>query len=258
MVFNETSQTVRNYVYNNQESLNQSSPKLPTVKTIENEELKKYFAFNESGNVMIASTSKNILETQTQLIQTFQKCTILFGAISQELTDRGESLKDYSSLKTLISQSKNFSQIKDESRVFKSKEKNFQLSTEIIRQIFGPLSNSLNSLRIVKNLIASLGNDLKIAQKNSQNEREIGHLLFICEDVMGIPIVSLSLFRIKVSEATDLKSINCSSKITKEVSFRYNQETYFYNDQELINSYTKGFKLSKDFNNLKSSYRKYY
>lgn len=256
MLIKQTSKIVTDYYLKHQQSgvrksLNGESSPLK----FNSEEVKKYFAFNETGNVMVATTQKNLLETKTQLIQTFQKCIILYGAISKALINDGNKLTDYSGLKKLISNSSKFSLIKSDKRIFKSKERSLQLSTEIIRQLFGPLSSNVNALRIVKELITSLGNDLRLTQKNSSNNREIGHLLFICEDLMGIPIVSLSLFRIIANESSDLLKVNCSSKISKEISFQYSQETFFFNDMDLINKYSNQFNLSEDYTKLVEEYR---
>ena len=206
----------------------------PRTKSLANEEVKKYYALNATANVLIGTTSDSENDANPKLLEKFQLAQGYFSKISGELTRNGKSIFDYEALSGLISASNHFASVKKETKSFVYKSHDLTLNTALLNDLIGSMTAIGGALNIGKKLLESIGNEISFSVSKSQHNRDIGHILFVCEDLLGIPIVSLSLFRISAYEGSKAVNVGCAKKSKKNIALNYNQEVFMFVSPEIL------------------------
>jgi hypothetical protein len=203
-------------------------------------EIKKYFTFNSTGNIMISSTSPDGITTP-EVRKVFEKVVVLFGAITAAMALKDKDLYDYSALEQVIERSGLFIIMRQEDRDFAYTSREVALNTAIITGILGAVSGPEPAMKIAVNTLASIGSTINASLAGTRSSKEIGNLLFVCEDLMGMPIVSVQLFGVKADNLVAVAKSNCSTHVKTEVSFKFHQNTYMLEDPEYINQFSNEF-----------------
>lgn len=204
------------------------------TKSLKNEEVKKYYTLNATANVMIGTTSPSENKVSPILLEKFQLAQSYFSNISRKLAENGKSIFDYEALSDLISVSNHFSSVKKETKSFVYKSHDLTLNTAFLNDLMGSMTSIGGALNVGKKLLESIGNEVAFSVSKSQYDRDIGHILFVCEDLLGIPIVSLSLFRISANEGSKAVNVGCAKKSKKNIALNYNQEVFMFISPEIL------------------------
>ncbi len=210
-------------------------------------EIAKYYAFDEKGHILFASTSEG--EAGEDVKKIFTKVVCFFAAMTAALQRKEKTLFDYEAVNSIIAGSGWFISLGKEKRMFSSESTSASLNTTIIQNVLG--SNiSGGGMKIAQNILASLGGQITASYEKSDTKKEIAHLLFICESIMGIPMVSVSLYHTNMEQHAWVAKTNCSTVSRNSLSFKYESDDYMFVDPEFINKFTPEFQRSEAYDKL--------
>ena len=120
----------------------------------------------------------------------------------------------------------------------------------IIKSILGSFSAMGGALKIAQTVVGSVGEQLKFAMSKKENTKKIGHLLLICENLMGMPIVSVLLINTSANEAQKVTSSNCHSSVSENLDMTYHQDSFLFVDPAYINKFNVEFKTTPEYDEL--------
>lgn len=212
-------------------------------------ELDKYYTFDEKGHIMVVTTSKDTEHVDPKVTETFQKCIVFFGAWTAAITKKGKTLFDYDAVKSVIANSGWFVNTEMEKRSFHSNSTSATLDTTIIQDVLGGGVTG-GGVAIAKRVLASLGNTIKASFEKKDTKKEICHLLFICESLMGMPIVTVSIYHTSMEQHSWVSTTNCSSVSHQTIDFKYDADDFLFVDPTLIGKCTKEFENSPEYDKL--------
>lgn len=215
-------------------------------------EIKKYFTLNQTGNIMISSTVPNDTDLSSDVKEVFQKTSIFFGAWSAALKEKNKSLYDYDALMKMITKSGFFVQVHEEDRDFESGSASLTLDTAIIGSVLSGFASmgGTTALNLAKTVIGNMGKELTLAAKRNEENKKIAHLLFVCENLMGMPILNVMLFNTSAKESETVTSSKCHKSATNKVSMKYHQDTFLFVDPAYINKFSKAFESNQNYKDL--------
>lgn len=137
-----------------------------------------------------------------------------------------------------------------EDRPFDYSSHDLTLNTAIITGVLGGISAGGTAMQIAQNTISSLGGAITASVSDTSSDKKVANLLFVCESLMGMPIVTIQLFMVDAKETESVAKTNCSTYVTQEISFKYHQNTYLFVDPVYINQFTDEFKSNPNFEKL--------
>lgn len=210
-------------------------------------EISKYYAFDEKGHVLFASTSDG--EASADVKQVFTKVVCFFAAMTAALARKEKTLFDYEAVNSVIANSGWFIALGKEKRSFNSESTSASLNTTIIQNVLGSCVTGAG-MKIAQNVLASLGGQITASYEKSDTKKEIAHLLFICESIMGIPMVSISLYHTNLEQHSWVTKTNCSTASRSTINFKYEADDYMFVDPEFIKRFTPEFQRSEEYDKL--------
>ncbi len=229
----------------------QNAPESSQLKKDEDaNQIPLYFLFNTTGNIMIASTTPNKNEIDKEVQTLFNKTTVFFGAIAAALNKKGKDLTDYEALKVAILGLGFFFQIDSDERTFQYSSREFTLNTAIVQDVVGSIGGIGASLRIAQRIVESIGSKIKVANTQSQSSKNIAHLMFVCENLLGLPVVTASILYIDSKEGQQVSQTNCSDYSETTINFKYNRENFLFVDPTLIEQFSGEFAASHKYHDL--------
>lgn len=215
-------------------------------------EIKKYYTLNQTGNIMISSTVNNENDLSADAKEVFQKAIVFFGAWTAALEKKNKSLYDYDSITKMITSSGFFVHVHEEDRDFESGAISLTLDTAILGSVMSGFASmgGTSALALAQTVIGNMGKQLTLAASSNQEEKKIAHLLFVCENLMGMPILNVLLFNTTAKQSETVTSSNCHKSVTKKVSMKYHQDTFMFVDPNYISKFTTAFESSPDYEAL--------
>lgn len=247
MKLNERALFIKNAMIDNEKYANLISSSETNHTQNKGGEIQKYYAFDEKGHILFASTSDG--EAGEDVKKLFTKVVCFFAAMTAALARKQKTLFDYEAVNSIIAGSGWYIALGKEKRSFNSESTSASLNTTIIQNVLG--SNiSGGWMKIAQNILASLGGQITASYEKSDTKKEIAHVLFICESIMGIPMVSVSLYHTNLEQHSWVTKTNCSSVSRSTISFKYDSDDYMFVDPEFINKFTPEFQRSEAYDKL--------
>ena len=207
-------------------------------------EIPKYYAFDEKGHVLFASTSDG--EAGEDVKKVFTKVICFFAGMTKALALKDKTLFVYAAVNEIISNSGVFIALGKEKRTFSSESTSASLNTTIIQNVLGS-SITGGGMKIAQNVLAALGGQITASYEKSDTKKEIAHLLFICESIMGIPMVSVSLYHTNLEQHSWVAKTNCSTVSRSTINFNYESDDYMFVDPQFIDKFTPEFQHSEAY-----------
>lgn len=213
-------------------------------------EIKKYYTLNETGNIMISSTVKDSKDISEDVQNAFKKVIVFFTAWTAALSKKEKTLYDAEAITNIIEQSGFFVRVHKEERTFNYISASGTLNTAIIGSVLSGFSAMGGALKIAQTVVGSMGAQLAVSASHGESTKKIGHLLFICENLMGMPIVNVVLLNTTAKESETVTKSNCHSSVNKNMSMTYRQDAFLFADPTYINQFSDEFKTNPDFEKL--------
>lgn len=157
--------------------------------------LTKYYAFNETGNIMVSTTNEGTEVINDNLKLMFMDMSIFFVAMTKAIVSRVDedgkqisSIYNSNDITTILDESENFVEVKQEHIKVSSSEVGHKMSKELTEKLLGRQFDE-HRLNFSRGLFSS------ICKGSGQNEGN-GSIFFICESIMGLPMVSAVVIKL--------------------------------------------------------------
>lgn len=182
--------------------------------------LPKYYMFNETGNIMLCTSEKNISGFDEDIKNSFIDVTVFFSAMSKAIhttqnpkTNKPYSIYNYQAVKSILLSSGMFVEVNVEEGTFRSEKVGESMGKEFLQHVlnrnFGdvhlPFSRAMfNGMRYQQ----QLARDAKVPfGSNDAMYFRGGSIFFICEILMGIPQTTAVLINIEPDSAKNQEAI---------------------------------------------------
>lgn len=182
--------------------------------------LPKYYMFNETGNIMLCTSEKNISGFDEDIKNSFIDVTVFFSAMSKAIhttqnpkTNKPYSIYNYQAVKSILLSSGMFVEVNVEEGIFRSQKVGESMGKEFLQHVlnrnFGdvhlPFSRAMfNGMRYQQQLAKNA--NIPFGSNEAMYFRG-GSIFFICEILMGIPQTTAVLISIEPDSAKNQEAI---------------------------------------------------
>ncbi len=215
----------------------QKPPKCKESKKSHYTPLRKYYAFNETGNVMVCTTNEVAEVVSDSLKHMFSDMSIFFAAMTKAIVtpedteSKAGSIYDSDAIMKILDKSELFVEAKQESIIASSSSVGDSMSKELAEKLLG---REFGESR----LNFSIGLFRSMAER-SKNIGGAGSIFFICESILGLPMVSAVVVKLDSSNGKGRKN-NGESVANREMS-----EILYIEEADGTNSIVREWKFDK-------------
>lgn len=209
------------------------------------------FRMDVQGHVMVCTTEDQKGKMSDAVIDLFSECGVLLAAVTAALASKSKSLYDYDSVRQVLMGSGDFVSLQISDRDFHSTDSTVMLDTAVIAEVMGAfvgieaLEAASTVMSIAKNVVSGVGSKLTAEASQETGKKKMGHLLFICQDLMGAPLVSVSYFYSSFEESVTKIKTPCASTVSTSVDFKYHQEDFMFVSPAAIAKYSPELTANK-------------
>lgn len=202
------------------------------------------FRLDVTGHVMVAATKDQNGKENQAVQDLFSECSVLLGAVTAALNAKGKTLYDYNELRQVLMGCGDFVSLQISDKTFHSSDSSVMLDVAVIAEVMGAfvgieaLEAAPSVMNIAKNVVSNVGNKITLSKSDQSSSKNIGHLMFICQNLMGAPMVSLSYFYSSYSESMSQITTPCVSTSSTKVDFAFHQEDFMFVSPAAIAKYS--------------------
>jgi len=210
-----------------------------------NIEAKKYFVFNETGNIMMASTVDTDNEISEEVRKVFAEVSVFFAGMSRAMTTtinpktgKPFSLYNYEALLHVIAGSGLFVHVTEEDVTHENHGYGADFSKELLEALLG-LATGTGALGFASAMISSIGKEgLSISENGQTDESKVGNIVFVCEYLMGMPSVSAIVVYADMKKNEEAFQAGPCLKVHKrKVTLEMHKDTYMFVTPTFIHEY---------------------
>jgi hypothetical protein len=205
----------------------------------------KRYIFNETGNIMMASTEIGSDKVADSVRDIFGEVAVFFAAMTKAIsttidpnTGQPYSLYNYNAIQHVIDGSGLFVHVTEEDIQFSTTSYGATFSKELIEGLLG-LASGVGELSFAQGMIASMGSaGLTIGGNSDSSDTKVANIVFICEYLLGMPIVSAMVVYCDASENSQTFAAGpCFSETTIQTSLTMHKDTYMFVTPAFIKTY---------------------
>ena len=219
-------------------------PLTPPGADPHNVQATKYYIFNETGNIMMSSTDLDSSKIQKSVRNVFAEVSVFFAAMTKAISTSKQpngqpyQLYDYAVLEKVIDGSGLFVHVTEEDVVYTSESFGMQFSKDLIESLLG-LATGAGELSFASAMISSMGSSaLKISQQSSSENSKVANIVFVCEYLLGMPVVSALVVYADLSKNSQSFSIGpCFSESSTSTTWTLHKDTYMFVTPKFIKKY---------------------
>ncbi len=220
---------------------------IPT-DTSKNVEITKYYTFNETGNIMLASTVGASAEIEASVRKVFAEVSVFFAAMTKAISstvnpDSGDkqepySLYNYEALERIIDGSGCFIRVTEQDVTHTTSSWGATFSKELFQGLLG-LATGAGSLSFASAMISSIGKEgLSLSGATEGHNSKVGNIVFVCEHLMGMPSISAVVVYIDAAQhKAQLKAGPCFKASKSSLTFTMHKDTYMFVTPTFIHEY---------------------
>jgi hypothetical protein len=148
------------------------------------------------------------------------------------------SIYDYDALQKVIDGSGFFVQVTEEDITYSSTSFGADFSKEMVEALLG-LPTGAGELAFASGMIASMGNaGLGVSGNVSQVSSKVANIVFVCEYLMGMPLISAIVVSISTKEVKQAVSIGpCIKESSTHVTMQLHKDVYLFVTPKFIKKY---------------------
>ncbi len=230
-----------------------ASPSTPQVSLLQvpqanpyNLQAVKRYIFNETGNIMLSSTELGGDTISDAVRAVFAEVSVFFAAMTKAIstsidptTGLPYSLYNYTAIQNVIDGSGLFVHVTEEDIVHKTSSFGATFSQELIEGLLG-LATGVGALSFAQGMIASMGKaGLQIGLNTSSTDNKVANIIFICEYLLGMPIVSAMVVYCDMTENMQtFKAGPCFSETSTTLTVTMHKDTYMFVTPTFIKQYS--------------------
>jgi hypothetical protein len=221
-------------------------PLQPPGANPQNVQATKYYVFNETGNIMMATTDNSGKTIEGSVRTTFSEVAVFFAAMTKAITTtpnpatpgQNYSLYNYTALGSIIGGSGLFVHVTEEDVTYTSTNVGVALSAELVQALLG-LATGAGELSFASAMIASMGNEaLNINAESSKSDSSVANIVFVCEYLLGMPIVSAIVVYMNVAEnILAIQAGPCFKTTASNYTWTMHKDTYLFVTPSSIRAY---------------------
>ena len=220
-------------------------PLKPPVKNPHNVEATKYYIFNETGNIMMASTIDSGTPMSQEVQDVFAEVSVFFAGMSRAITTtinpatkKPYSLYNYTALERVISGSGLFVHVTEEDVLYKTQQFGANFSKELLEALLG-LATGAGALGFASAMISSIGNEgLNLSESSSTSESKVGNIVFVCEYLLGMPSISAIVVYADAKEHKQQIQLGpCFKESSVTTEWKMHKDTYMFVTPKFIRNY---------------------
>jgi hypothetical protein len=216
----------------------------PTGKCIQGN---KYYVFSETGNIMISTTATSDTTIEQSVRDVFNEVSVFFSAMTKAITTTENptsktkanySLYDYAAISKVVDGSGLFIQVTEEDVAFSSASVGATFSQDMLTALLG-LATDGAALPFAQAMVGSVGSAaVTISGNTTTTDTKVCNIIFICEFLMGMPLVSVVVVSCDTSIATKSFSAGpCVSGHSSTTSIDMHKDTYLFVTPTFIKEY---------------------
>tara|TARA_R100000315_G_C5234052_1_gene145197 strand:- start:1593 stop:2420 length:828 start_codon:yes stop_codon:yes gene_type:complete len=231
-----------------------------------NKQVPKGFVFNETGNIMMATTDMQSQEIEKEVRDCFAEVSVFFAAMTKALERnaasdmKGEetititnadsttstvtksynySLYDYAEIKKIIDNSGCFVQVNEEDVTHSTQSFGMTFSKELLEAVLG-LATGTGELAFAKAMVSSVGKaGLKISERSSSDETRVANIIFVCEYLLGMPVISAIVITADSKQDAFQAQVGpCVSVHHQQTDLTIHKDTYMFVTPAFIKQYS--------------------
>ena len=220
-------------------------PLTPPAKNPNNIEAKKYFVFNETGNIMMASTVDTSTPLSEDVQKVFAEVSVFFAGMSRAITTTNNpatgkpySLYNYEALERVIAGSGLFVHVTEQDLEYKTKSVGVDFSRELLQALLG-LATGGTALNFASAMISSIGGEgMSISGSTEGSRGKVGNIVFVCEYLLGMPMVSAIVVYADLKDnAQQLEIGPCFKEQSTSTKWILHKDTYTFVTPSFIKTY---------------------
>lgn len=223
----------------------QATPLKPPLENEKNIEAKKYYIFNQTGNIMVSSTSDTSEPISDSVQQVFSEVSVFFAAMARAIvttknpaTGKPYSLYNYHALQQIIDGSGLFVQVTAEDVRYKTDSFGADFSKTLIESLLG-LATGAGEMAFATAMVASIGKEgLRISGSTTDTESKVANIVFVCEFLLGMPMVSAIVVSADCKKhVQQIQAGPCFKETHIETEWHLHKDTYFFVTPTFIKEY---------------------
>lgn len=228
------------------------TPVTPPKTSPYNIEAVKHYVFNETGNIMLSTTDKKSDTIQQSVRDVFAEVAVFFAAmtkaISQTRNPYGNkdangvlpfySLYNYDALSAVIDGSGYFVHVNEEDVSYKTQSWGTTFSKELLEAILG-LATGADALAFASAMVNSVGKEgLSISGQSKSLTSKVCNIIFVCEYLLGMPIVSAIVMSTDSKTASQSFKLGpCFKEQSSSTELTVHKDTYMFVTPTFIKQY---------------------
>lgn len=211
-----------------------------------NQQAVKRYIFNETGNIMLSTTAADGTTIPDVVAAVFSEVAVFFAAMTKAIstatdpaTGQPYSLYNYTALQNVIDGSGLFVHVTEEDITSTTSSFGANFSTELIEGLLG-LATGAGALSFAQGMIASLGKaGLQIGGNSSASDQSVANIIFICEYLLGMPVVSAMVVSCNAAQNAQTFQIGpCFSESSVTTTLSLHKDTYMFVTPTFIKNYS--------------------
>jgi hypothetical protein len=219
-----------------------------------NQQAVKQYIFNETGNIMLASTAIGSDQIANSVRDVFAEVSVFFAAMTKAIstsidpnTGQPYSLYNYNAIQNVVDGSGLFIHVTEEDIQHTTSSYGVTFSQELIEGLLG-LATGAGALSFAQGMIASIGSaGLTIGGNSSSSDNKVANIIFICEYLLGMPIVSAMVVYCDAKENQQTFSVGpCFSESTMTTSLTMHKDTYLFVTPKFVKQYSPDLLSTND------------
>lgn len=212
----------------------------------------KYYIFNQTGNIMLSSTVDTNEPIAEAAQKVFAEVAVFFAAMTKAIASTPNpnapadqngnhppySVYSHEALQAVIDKSGLFVQVTEEDVEYKTQSVGLNFSKALLEALLG-LATGAGELAFASALVASVGKEgFNISEDSSRNDTKVGNVIFVCEYLLGMPIVSALVIYLDAKEMKQQLQIGpCFKEQATTSDWKFHKDTYLFVPPALVQEY---------------------
>ena len=211
-------------------------------------ELTKYFTFNETGNILLATTVGASAEVDESVKKVFGEVSVFFAAMTKAITSTPNpdaksppanySLYNYFALERVIDASGCFIDVTEQDVTHTTKSCGAELSKELLNGVLG-LATGVGAMNFALGMMSSIGQEgLKLSASSDASKNKVGNIIFVCEYLMGMPSISAIVVYLDANKHSAQLALGpCFKANVNTFTLTMHKDTYMFVTPAFIHEY---------------------
>ncbi|MCY4779318.1 hypothetical protein ORI89_06630 [Sphingobacterium sp. UT-1RO-CII-1] len=231
----------------------------------------KHYVFNQTGNIMMSSTDPDGNDIPESVRETFSEVSVFFAAMTKSISQTinpnlikkvkvgGKeieqpmyySLYDYDALEAIIDGSGYFVRVTEQDLVSKTSTYGTTFSTDLLSGVIG-LAVGDAIIPFAQSMLASIGKKsedyVNFSIANSSSSSKVANIIFVCEYIMGMPLISAIVLSVDSSIANSTYQAGpCFKAESTKTELKIHKDTYMFVTPSFIKEFAE--ELNTEMNN---------